>query len=280
MHDHRFDDLTQTLTPSQRAESSAATLDRLARAIGGDPLPRRRALKGVSSLALAALLGRLAVPEPARAASQQTATCNPPPSSTNNATLLVTGDDRVAQTFVPDLGGKLSQVDLKISVNAETRGDLVVQIAAVNASGTPTNRILASTTVPSAALPIGTPAFVAARFRRRRAAKVVAGTPYAIIVQRQGVRTSLCPFAMTTLAQWVTSLGAGRRRARSRCSRSAPTSSSPPSSAMRERPHPAPRHHICGTAHARRRGEDPSIDGLGAERLWSVPTSRRKESTT
>lgn len=193
MQNHRFEDLIQILTPFRRAGSPTLPLDRLARAGGGAPFPRRRAFKAVAALALAAPLGRLAAPQPARAASQQTATCNPPPSSTANATLVLRGNDRLAQSFIPEQGGKLSRVELKMAVNAETSGDLVVKIAAVNAAGTPTNRILATTTVPSAALPVNTIALVTAKFRRRSAAKVVAGTPYAIIVDRQGAQNLFLP---------------------------------------------------------------------------------------
>jgi len=191
MNIDQFDHLTRRLVSPDR--SIRLPLDHVARTIGGAPLTRRRALKAVAALALAAPLGNLAVPEPALAARQQTATCNPPPSSTDNATLVLSGDDRLAQTFVAELGGKLSRVELKISVNADTSGDLVVQIAKVNAAGTPTNRILATTTVPSAALPVNTTALVSAKFRRRGAAKVVAGTPYAIIVQRQGAANLFLP---------------------------------------------------------------------------------------
>jgi hypothetical protein len=193
VQNHRFDDLILMLTPFKRADNPVLALDRLARAVSDVPFPRRRALKAVVALALAAPLGQLAAPEPARAAGQQTATCNPPPSSTGNATLVLSGNDRLAQTFVPELGGKLSRVELKISVNAETSGDLVVKIAAVNATGTPTNRILAATTVPGAALPVNTATVVAAKFRRRSAAKVVAGMPYAIIVERQGDQNLFFP---------------------------------------------------------------------------------------
>lgn len=193
MQNHRFDDLIQILTPFRRAGWPALPLDRLGPAVGGSPFPRRRALKAVAALGLAALLGHLAAPEPARAARQQMATCNPPPSSTANATLVLSGDDRLAQTFVPELGGKLSRVELKISVKAESSGDLVVKIAAFDATGTSTNRILAGTTVPSASLPVNTVALVAAKFRRRSAAKVVAGTPYAIIVERQGAQNLFLP---------------------------------------------------------------------------------------
>ena len=191
MNIDQFDHLMRRLASPGR--SVRLPIDRVARIIGGAPLPRRHALKAVAALALAAPLGYLAAPEPALAARQQTATCNPPPSSTGNATLVLSGDDRLAQTFVPELGGKLSRVELKITVNAETSGDLVVQIAEVNAAGTPTNRILATTTVPSTTLPVNTAALVAAKFRRRGAAKVVAGTPYSIVVQRQGAANLFLP---------------------------------------------------------------------------------------
>ena len=176
MNIDQFDHLMRRLASPGR--SVRLPIDRVARIIGGAPLPRRHALKAVAALALAAPLGYLAAPEPALAARQQTATCNPPPSSTGNATLVLSGDDRLAQTFVPELGGKLSRV---------------VQIAEVNAAGTPTNRILATTTVPSTTLPVNTAALVAAKFRRRGAAKVVAGTPYAIVVQRQGAANLFLP---------------------------------------------------------------------------------------
>jgi hypothetical protein len=165
-------------------------LDRLARALARHPHSRRQALRVLTAFVAAGVLGRLAPAERVLAALQQTATCQ----AISNASTIFGGDDRLAQTFLAASAGKLRRVELFLSKSEGTSGDLVVQIARVDpVAGTPTNTILASTRVPSSALPAQTAATVTARFRADRAARLKADKTYAIILKRKGTANLFVP---------------------------------------------------------------------------------------
>lgn len=94
-------------------------------------------------------------------------------------TAIRTGELTSAQVLIRD-GSPVSQV-----------GDVVIQIRAVDASGVPTNTVLASTVVPASALvPDPGPPFlfitVTANFGLDGAASVVAGQRYALYVTTSG----------------------------------------------------------------------------------------------
>jgi Ca2+-binding RTX toxin-like protein len=140
-----------------------------------------RRFSRVFLLALAATAA-LALANASAASAQGTlaASCEPPREFGH----VISGDDFFAQTFTPQLSGSLVQADLDVS-KEETEGDYVVEIRATDASGEPTDEVLASATVPDEDVPDGPPSvIISAVFADP--ATVVAGELYAVSATRPG----------------------------------------------------------------------------------------------
>jgi hypothetical protein len=106
---------------------------------------------------------------------------------------VVDGGVPWSQTFTAIRTGKLTSAQVLIRDGSPVSqvGDVVIQIRKVDASGVPTNRVLASTVVPASELvPNPGPPFlfitVTANFGRHGAASVVAGQRYALYVTTSG----------------------------------------------------------------------------------------------
>lgn len=116
----------------------------------------------------------VAMPEPAGA----TGTLDQQQTIAEGVARIFGGLSR-AQTFTPALSGGLDQVDLHLGRDQGTGGPLTVEIRDVSA-GAPGATVLASASVPAAAVPnFGTPAFVPVPFAPPAA--ILAGSQYAIV---------------------------------------------------------------------------------------------------
>jgi hypothetical protein len=121
----------------------------------------------------------LLAPPPAAAHAVPDASC-PGPSDTFT---FVTGTWRFAQTFTAQNTGRLTQAQLGEITKAGSAGDYVVSLNAVDGAATPTNTVLASTTIPDASVPPGV-STITADFASP--AEVVAGQIYAVVITRPG----------------------------------------------------------------------------------------------
>jgi len=93
--------------------------------------------------------------------------------------------DGVAQTFTPSLSGKLSRVDVTMSHGPTTTSGYLVRILKTDTSGTPiASPVLAKKVLPITAVPGGGNVSLTFKFKKRKAAKVVKDTKYAILVTR------------------------------------------------------------------------------------------------
>jgi hypothetical protein len=126
--------------------------------------------------------GWLTGPPPAAAAEQLTGVCYAPA----NAVGTRPADGRLAETFVASTSGKLSRVQLDLYKPDNTTGDYLVHLLAVNASGTPTNKVLAKTTIRDGAVPFGMSVTVSAVFRKHKTVTLKAGKRYAVAISRPG----------------------------------------------------------------------------------------------
>src|SRR5215211_4260859 len=126
--------------------------------------------------------GLLTGPPAAGAAEQQAGVCYPP----SNASSFLPNDGRLAETFVATSSGKLSRVQFEVVKTANTSGDYLVRLLAVNVNGTPTNKVLAKATIRDTNVPIGSAVTVSAHFRRRKTVALKAGKRYAVAVSRPG----------------------------------------------------------------------------------------------
>lgn len=90
-----------------------------------------------------------------------------------------------AQTFTATRSGRLTAAEVLVNeqTNIGGSGDLVLKIARVDAAGAPTNDVLATATIPGAALDDSI-AMRAAHFEFGTAARVVAGEQYALIARK------------------------------------------------------------------------------------------------
>jgi hypothetical protein len=135
-----------------------------------------------SWVAMAAGLVGLAItlaiaPAPATAEPVLDANCPGPPTG-----LVVVGSNaRRAQTFTAQTTGTLVRGEFEIDKEAMTTADWVMQIVTTDASGVPTNTVLASTAIPDAAVPVGNSRLVGTF---AAPADVQAGQRYAIVVTR------------------------------------------------------------------------------------------------
>jgi hypothetical protein len=92
-------------------------------------------------------------------------------------------DWREAQTFTAQTTGSLVRGELELQIKFGAPGDFVMQVVAADASGVPTNTVLASTTIPDASVPDASSRF-AGTFAAP--ASVVAGGQYALLITRPG----------------------------------------------------------------------------------------------
>ena len=86
---------------------------------------------------------------------------------------------RWGQTFMPTIAGELSTAEIAVGNFATVPGDYRIDINAVDGTGIPTNDILASTTIPNAAVPDGQ-STVTASFVHP--AQVAVGQQYALVI--------------------------------------------------------------------------------------------------
>ena len=134
----------------------------------------RRGLAGVAAGALAAR-ARPAAADPVSAAD----------CATTQAAVF--GAERVAQTFVAAVGGKVSALRLRVQNGPEESGKFVVQLLEVDPdTAVPTDKVLAVKRIKPGTLDGTDNVLLEARFKRKAATKVVAGRRYAVAVFRDG----------------------------------------------------------------------------------------------
>jgi hypothetical protein len=120
-----------------------------------------------------------AAPSTAAAQESLAASC---PGPRENTVTNGSDNDRLAQIFVPTMGGNLTRAEIDYQEPAGKTGNYVIQILAVDGTGTPTDTVLAQTT--AADLPDGTVTTLNAVFSNPAA--VVAGQTYALALSRPG----------------------------------------------------------------------------------------------
>jgi hypothetical protein len=126
------------------------------------------------------VLAVLAVPASASAQEAPDASCpGPQDGGTANAS---GGNGRYAQTFTALGSGTLTRAQASISKGGIS-ADWVMEMHAVDGSGTPTNEVLASATIPDATVPAGDSTLTATF---ANPAPVTAGQAYALVVTRPG----------------------------------------------------------------------------------------------
>ena len=154
----------------------ASRFDTLARALAG-PVTRRTLGHMLTGLTLGGALGPALAPKRALAAAASAAVC------LDGANPINLGPQNgVAQTFTPTLSGKLSQVDVTVSHDPGTTSGYLIRILNTDMSGTPVmGRVMAKKAL---AAPSGGTMLLTFRFKKRKAAQVVAGTVYAFLVTR------------------------------------------------------------------------------------------------
>ncbi len=128
------------------------------------------------------VLGLLALVPAAASAAFLDANCPGPP----NDQFTTSGQSRTAQTFTAQRTGTLVKGQFEINKLGSPGADWVMQVLAVDGSGTPTNNVLASTAVPDGTVPDGFSTLVAAF---GSPAPVVAGQQYALSLNRPGATT-------------------------------------------------------------------------------------------
>jgi len=158
----------------------ASRFDRVTRLLA-QRTSRRQISRVAGSLAAGGTLGSFQAARPAIAVRQSAAVCLDDADHGSRGP-----QDGLAFTFSPEVTGKLSQVDIVISHPIEgPAGDYLVRLLPTDDTGTPTfNRILAKKTVPYGALTNTGFVTLTAKFKKRKTAKIVAGTMYAILVSR------------------------------------------------------------------------------------------------
>jgi hypothetical protein len=116
-------------------------------------------------------------PPPPSAITRVDASCVAPTGSV----ILVDGNARIAQTFTALTSGLLVSAHLELEKDAGTAGDYILQLAPVDNFGTPTNDVLARTTVANLTVPTGASTVI---FDFASPFAVVAGTQYALVLTR------------------------------------------------------------------------------------------------
>ena len=133
--------------------------------------------------AAVAALACLAIPvTPAAAQETSAASCWPAPAAGGVDNPAGGGTVRRAQAFTPSISGTLTRAKIAVLKDG-TAGSYVVSLNAVDGGGTPTNTVLATTTVDDSLIPAGF-ATVDAAFGAPAA--VVAGQVYALVITRPG----------------------------------------------------------------------------------------------
>jgi hypothetical protein len=127
-------------------------------------------------VAFAVGLVGLVAPTPATADPVLAANCQGP----STGQIGSGPDGRRAQTFIPQTTGTLVRGEAEIDKAGGT-ADFVMQIAATDGAGNPTNTVLASTTIPNASVPTGITNLVGVF---DAPASVEAGQQYALVVTR------------------------------------------------------------------------------------------------
>jgi hypothetical protein len=89
------------------------------------------------------------------------------------------GSGRLAQTFTAIGSGSLVRADLRLEKLASEDGDYALRLSPLDASGVPTNTVLAETFVVNAAVPVGASTVT---FTFATPFAVVAGTQYALVL--------------------------------------------------------------------------------------------------
>jgi hypothetical protein len=131
-------------------------------------------------VALAATALLLVAPPLASAQGSPDATCPGPREGSYSHP--GSGNNRFTQTFTPQISGALTNAEVEINKFGPS-GDFIVQILETDGSGVPTNTILASTTIPDAAVAAG---FSTVGVDFANPATVTAGQTYALVVTRPG----------------------------------------------------------------------------------------------
>jgi hypothetical protein len=122
---------------------------------------------------------------PAAAQASLDANCPGPPETF--VAIVDSGNERWAQTFTAQSGGVLTSA--QATVQKGPGADWLMQVAAVDGAGTPTNALLASEAIPDSSVPNGSPTTVSANFASPAA--VTAGQQYALIVSRPNFGVTL-----------------------------------------------------------------------------------------
>jgi hypothetical protein len=129
-------------------------------------------------LCLAVAGAALSTPASARAQEVPDASCPGPGEGVTSTS----GNNRLAQTFTAQTTGGLTRAQVTVVRNIVST-DWIVQILAVDGTGTPTDTVLASATVPDASVPMGDSTL---DVTFPTPAPVVAGQQYAVAVTRPG----------------------------------------------------------------------------------------------
>ena len=159
MDPHRFDTLVKSVSGSGSRRS-------IVRLLGG--------------LGLGGALGAPLTPTPVLALRQATAVCAP---GANSAVFSSVAG--LAQSFTPDVSGKLSQVILQFSNPGTSSADYRLRLLRTDALGTPLlNRVMAKTDIKNVPGSGSTLDLLSITFKKRNAAKIVAGTRYAFFLTR------------------------------------------------------------------------------------------------
>jgi hypothetical protein len=110
------------------------------------------------------------------------------PGPTDNAGLGLLQDEKLAQTFTALNSGRLVRAELLVFVSAIGSTDLTLQLRDIDASGVPTDEVLAETTVASSDLPTGESVV---NFSFADSPAVAANREYALVLSMRGASGSV-----------------------------------------------------------------------------------------
>jgi len=137
---------------------------------------RAKRYGGPTAAALAIGLAVLAAPSAASAQAVPDASCTTP----SVGVLGQPGNNRGAQTFTAQNTGALTRAQVEID-KVSAPGDWILSINTVDGSGTPTNTVLGTTTIPDASVPSGVGTLTG---DFASPAAVTAGQQYALVFTR------------------------------------------------------------------------------------------------
>ena len=150
---------------------------------GGALLSRRKALKLGGLATLGGALGLLSSPGVAQARHHRTLKLAASMTEPSNMDVPGSGDNRLAQTFVPSISGYIVKATIEINkVSTSSFGDYLFQLNDAE-RGIPTSMVFASTTVANRLVPDGI-STVTATFATP--VLLLASFPYALVVSRPG----------------------------------------------------------------------------------------------